>query len=90
MSNLLSIPFKKTYELPVRERVRDYLLAHHPDTHPNAFKWDVDRWESLRKLGVGGVVHNDRVQSALRYVERTMVESMLNQHAATMPNWCLY
>lgn len=63
MPNLLSIPFKKTYEIPLRQSVRDYITQQYTDVHPDAFKWDISRWEILRKDAVSGVVHVDRVKA---------------------------
>lgn len=65
MSNLLALPFKKTYNIDVKEPVRNYLLANGA-SHPDAFKNDINKWQSLRKDGVGGFVHVDRVNAALR------------------------
>jgi programmed cell death 6-interacting protein len=65
MSNLLALPFKKTYNIDVKEPVRNYLLENGA-IHPDAFKNDINRWQNLRKDGVGGVVHVDRVNAALR------------------------
>ncbi|GBE87997.1 pH-response regulator protein palA/RIM20 [Sparassis crispa] len=67
MPNQLSIPFKKTYAIELRQAVREHILKHHTDTHPDAFRWDINRWETLRKDGVGGVVHVDRVKAAISY-----------------------
>ena len=67
MPNHLSIPFKKTYTIPLKEAVRDYLDSR-VDSHPEEFKWDIERWETLRKAGVGEVVHNDSIKPALRSV----------------------
>ncbi|KAJ7227152.1 BRO1-like domain-containing protein [Mycena pura] len=66
MSNLLAVPFKKTYNIDVEEPVRSY-LRHQGAAHPDAFRSDIDRWQSLRRDGVGGVVHVDRVNTALSY-----------------------
>ncbi|KAJ7739760.1 BRO1-like domain-containing protein [Mycena maculata] len=66
MSNLLALPFKRTYNIDVKEPVHKYLLengAHHPD----AFRNDINKWQSLRKEGIGGIVHVDRVNAALSY-----------------------
>lgn len=65
MPNQLSIPFKKTWDIPLRQAVRDHILKKYTDTHPDAFRWDISRWETLRKDGVGGVVHVDRVKTSL-------------------------
>ena len=64
MPNLLTIPFKKTSDVPIKQSVRDYISRYHTDVHPDALKWDVSRWEALRKDGVGGVVHVDRVKAS--------------------------
>ncbi|KAJ7637729.1 ALIX V-shaped domain binding to HIV-domain-containing protein [Mycena polygramma] len=66
MSNLLALPFKKTYNIDVKEPVRNYLLANGA-SHPDAFRNDINKWQNLRKDGVGGVVHVDRVNAALSY-----------------------
>lgn len=65
MSNLLSIPFKKTYAIDVKEAARQY-LEEHSGTHPDAFRADLSRWQELRKDGVGGVVHVNQINSMLR------------------------
>ncbi|TCD68499.1 pH-response regulator protein palA/rim20 [Steccherinum ochraceum] len=67
MPNQLSIPFKKTTDIAVRASIRKYISERHNDTHPDALKWDISLWESLRKDGVGGQVHVDRVLSAQIY-----------------------
>ncbi|KIP08198.1 hypothetical protein PHLGIDRAFT_104576 [Phlebiopsis gigantea 11061_1 CR5-6] len=67
MPNLLTIPFKKTFDVPIKQRVRDYISQYHTDVHPDALKWDISRWEALRKDGVGGVVHVDRVKASTVY-----------------------
>lgn len=66
MSNQLSIPFKHSTAIPIKQAVRDYIQSNHPDTHPDAFKWDVNRWEQLRKDGTGGIVHVSRIDAALK------------------------
>ncbi|KAG6840601.1 hypothetical protein C0991_005642 [Blastosporella zonata] len=66
MSNLLAIPFKKTYPADVKEATRNYIYAH-GGQHPEEFKDDISLWENLRKEGVGGVVHVDRINASLLY-----------------------
>ncbi|KAF9468112.1 BRO1-like domain-containing protein [Collybia nuda] len=66
MPNLLSIPFKKTYPINVKEAARNYIYAH-GGAHPDEFKDDINLWQNLRKDGVGGVVHVDRINSTLLY-----------------------
>ncbi|KAF9267708.1 BRO1-domain-containing protein [Marasmius fiardii PR-910] len=66
MSNLLSIPFKKTYIIDLKEATRRHLLEH-GETHPDAVKSDINRWEQLRQYGAGGEAHSKRVDDILRY-----------------------
>ncbi|KAG6814606.1 hypothetical protein H0H92_000135 [Tricholoma furcatifolium] len=66
MSNLLAIPFKKTYTIDVKEASRNYIYAH-GGGHPDEFKEDMNLWQLLRRDGVGGVVHVDRVNACLVY-----------------------
>ncbi|GLB40217.1 putative BRO1-like domain containing protein [Lyophyllum shimeji] len=66
MSNLLSIPFKKTYPVNVKEPARNYIYTH-GGVHPDEFKDDINLWQNLRKDGVGGVVHVDRINASLLY-----------------------
>ncbi|KAI0065090.1 BRO1-domain-containing protein [Artomyces pyxidatus] len=67
MPNQISIPSKKTYSVPLKQAVYNHIQSKHPDTHPEAFKWDISRWESLRKAAVGGTVHVDRVNAIIGY-----------------------
>ncbi|KAF9820903.1 hypothetical protein IEO21_01130 [Rhodonia placenta] len=67
MPNQLYVPFKRTWDVPLRQAAREYILKKYTDTHPDAFRWDITRWETLRKDGAGGIVHIDRVQASLRY-----------------------
>ncbi|KAG6816889.1 hypothetical protein H0H87_002009 [Tephrocybe sp. NHM501043] len=66
MSNLLAIPFKKTYPVDVKESTRTYIYSN-GGGHPDEFKDDINLWQSLRKEGVGGVVHVDRINTSLLY-----------------------
>jgi programmed cell death 6-interacting protein len=66
MPNQLIIPFKQSYKAPVKQAARDYIQAN-TDTHPDAFKWDINRWETLREEGRGGVAHIDRINSSIRF-----------------------
>ena len=68
MSNQLSIPFKKTSAIPIRQAVHDYLQKSHPDTHAATFDWDVQRWEELRKNASKGVAHASQIQTLMRWV----------------------
>ncbi|KAI0707335.1 BRO1-domain-containing protein [Earliella scabrosa] len=67
MPNQLSVPFKKTYVVPLREAVREYILAHYTDTHPDAYRWDIGHWEKLRADAMSTVVHHDRVKALISY-----------------------
>ncbi|KAG6879119.1 hypothetical protein C0992_005096 [Termitomyces sp. T32_za158] len=66
MSNLLTLPFKKTYPVNVKEAARNYIYLH-GGGHPDEFKDDMNLWQNLRKDGVGGVVHVDRIDASLLY-----------------------
>ncbi|KAL0954962.1 hypothetical protein HGRIS_003892 [Hohenbuehelia grisea] len=66
MTNLLTIPFKKSYVIDVKEPLRNWLYEH-GGTHPNAFKDDIDRWQALRNETVGTTVHVNRVQALISY-----------------------
>ncbi|EKM58371.1 uncharacterized protein PHACADRAFT_159473 [Phanerochaete carnosa HHB-10118-sp] len=67
MPNLLEIPFKRTHNVPIRQTVREYILANHSDVHPDAFKWDINQWGTLRKQAVDRTVHVDHVKVSLGY-----------------------
>lgn len=64
MSNLLALPFKKTYPTEIKESARKY-ISDYGGTHPDEFKDDIKLWQALRKEGTGGVVHDNRVDAAL-------------------------
>ncbi|KAG7452534.1 BRO1-domain-containing protein [Guyanagaster necrorhizus] len=66
MSNLLAIPFKKSYALDLKEPARRY-LQDHTSAHPDSFKVDIDRWQELRRDGVGGTVHKDGTEKMNNY-----------------------
>ena len=68
MSNLLSIPLKKTYPIDVREAARNHIYAH-GGGHPDEFKNDIILWQNLRKDAVGDVVHVDRINTLLLSVQ---------------------
>ncbi|KAI1796839.1 pH-response regulator [Ganoderma leucocontextum] len=67
MPNQLSIPFKRTYVVPIREATREYILSHYTDTHPDAYRWDIAQWEKLRAEAVETVLHVDRVNALISY-----------------------
>lgn len=64
MSNLLAIPFKKTQTIQIKESARAY-ISEHGGAHPDEFKEDIKVWQDLRKDGVGGVVHVNRIDVIL-------------------------
>ncbi|KDR76216.1 hypothetical protein GALMADRAFT_247478 [Galerina marginata CBS 339.88] len=66
MPNLLSIPFKKTYPIGIKEAARQYIFDR-GGAHPDEFKEDIKTWQDLRKDGIGGVLHDNRVESSLLY-----------------------
>ncbi|KAB5591907.1 PH-response regulator protein PalA/RIM20 [Ceratobasidium theobromae] len=67
MPNQLAIPFKQAPPAQIKDAVESYIEFNHTDAHPDAFRWDISRWEELRKEGVGGYVHVSRVEAALLY-----------------------
>jgi programmed cell death 6-interacting protein len=67
MTNQLSIPFKKTYRTNIEQAARDYIDTQ-TEQHPDQFKADIARWEELRTVGVGEMVHVDRIKDSLRWV----------------------
>lgn len=68
MPNLLAIPFKKTYPVNVKDAARNYIYSH-GGGHPDEFKDDINLWQDLRKDGVGGVVHVNRINASLLSVD---------------------
>ena len=59
MPNQLTLPSKSTSPIPLRAALSDYIQSAHTETHPDAFKWDVSRWETLRKEALSSTVHVD-------------------------------
>ncbi|KAF7316870.1 pH-response regulator protein palA/RIM20 [Mycena chlorophos] len=66
MSNLLTVPTKKSYALDIKDPVRNYLLQH-ATAHPDAFRDDIARWHALRSNALASQVHVDRANAALAY-----------------------
>jgi len=64
-ANLLSIPFKKTYDVNIKESARKY-LQEHTDVSPDAFKADITGWHNLRRDATAGIVRVDQAQILLR------------------------
>ncbi|KAI0077917.1 pH-response regulator [Panus rudis PR-1116 ss-1] len=67
MPNQLSLPFKRTNAIPIRQAVKEYITNTHFDVHPEAFKSDINQWEALRKDATNIVVHQDRVKTLTLY-----------------------
>ena len=67
MPNQLAIPFKLTEEVDIKGALRRY-INDSTDAHPDEFKSDLARWQTLRRDGVGGVVRVERVQAAQSFV----------------------
>jgi programmed cell death 6-interacting protein len=55
MSNLLDIPLKSSYPINIAGPARDY-IQHHVGLHPDQFRDDIRRWQSLRKDAIGGAL----------------------------------
>ncbi|KAF9048660.1 BRO1-like domain-containing protein [Panaeolus papilionaceus] len=66
MPNLLAIPSKNTYPTDIRSPTRHYIFEY-GGAHPDEFRVDVREWQELRKDGVGGLVHESRVEAVLKY-----------------------
>ncbi|KAH8826651.1 pH-response regulator [Flagelloscypha sp. PMI_526] len=66
MTNLLTIPFKRTYELNVKDGVTQY-LQEREGRNPAQFRDDILRWHDLRQNAVVPTVHVNRVDPALMY-----------------------
>ena len=67
MANQLTIPSKRTTpSVQIRSAVREYIRENHSDTHPDAFSWDIDRWEQLRKEATDDVIRATRVDAFLK------------------------
>ncbi|KIM39855.1 hypothetical protein M413DRAFT_19615 [Hebeloma cylindrosporum] len=66
MTNLLSVPFKKPYPADIKDATRRY-ISDHGGAHADEFREDIKTWQDLRKEGVGGVVHEKKLESALLY-----------------------
>lgn len=79
MPNQLFIPFKKTTEVPIRQQAREHIRVNHTDTHPDAFKWDYNRWEALRKDATSCTVHVDNLKIVSRYDPGRAVSIIVSQ-----------
>ncbi|TDL25855.1 pH-response regulator [Rickenella mellea] len=67
MSNQVSIPFKTTSPIPIKQAISDYILSNHPYTSPDAFAWDITQWEQLRSNCNDGAVRVDKTQAFIKY-----------------------
>jgi programmed cell death 6-interacting protein len=68
MPNQLSIPFKQTWTIAIKDATWNFLEAN-GDAHPREFRWDINRWEQLRANAVGQAVHVDRINDNIRFVQ---------------------
>ncbi|KAG8905997.1 pH-response regulator protein palA/rim20 [Tulasnella sp. 403] len=67
MSNQLTIPFKSSHPANISEAARQYIQDHHPETHPDAFRFDIAEWEKLRKAATTLSVHVSKIEILLKY-----------------------
>src|SRR5258707_152573 len=81
--NLLNVPLRRTSQSPIRQALRTYINQKHPETHPEAFEWDISEWESQRKETVQMDVHEDTIPHLLRQVVHIACYS--TQHQLTFP-----
>jgi programmed cell death 6-interacting protein len=65
MTNQLSIPFKRTYALPLTDTVYNHIRSKRHNVHPEAFKWDLSKWEELRKAVANCSVHVNQAEAIL-------------------------
>ncbi|KAJ2922412.1 hypothetical protein H1R20_g14677, partial [Candolleomyces eurysporus] len=75
MSNLLALPFKRTYPIDIKEAASNY-IATQSGTHPDEFKGDIKEWQDLRNEGTGGVVHENRIQLTLLDIQLSIPYSL--------------
>ncbi|KAE9407729.1 BRO1-domain-containing protein [Gymnopus androsaceus JB14] len=66
MSNLLAVPFKKTYQIDVVGAARNY-LSENGGTHPDAVKADIKQWQEMRQKIVGLEANANRINDILNY-----------------------
>ena len=64
MSNLLSIPFKRTYTVEIQHAARAYIADHGGD-HPDEFREDIKTWQSLRGKATTDNVHDGGIDAIL-------------------------
>ena len=61
MPNQLVIPPKTTSNVDVITPLREFIAKHHAETHPDAFKWDMKKWDAMRRAVVAGGVHESKI-----------------------------
>lgn len=69
MPNQLTFPSKRSYPADVRSALKAYIHEKHPETHPDAFKWDIAKWESCRAEAIKDYVHEERIPKILTCVQ---------------------
>ncbi|KAG9001425.1 pH-response regulator protein palA/rim20 [Tulasnella sp. JGI-2019a] len=67
MSNQLLVPFKRSRPNDIKTAVRQYIEINHPETHPDAFRQDVERWDALRKDAIAEGTHISKIQVLFKY-----------------------
>lgn len=77
MSNLLAVPFKKTYQVDVVHAARTY-LSENGVTHPDAVKADITQWQELRQKIVGLEANSKRINDILRYAKSSFYSLILS------------
>lgn len=68
MPNQLFVSPKKAYPLAIRDAVVKHIADKHPETHPDAFREDINRWEELRAAAVDKRVHIETSTAMLKCV----------------------
>ena len=68
MSNQLAIPLKRASPIPIRQAIQSYIRENIVDVHPEAFKYDIEQWEELRRDVTNDTIHVSRTQAAIKCV----------------------
>lgn len=79
MSNLLSIPFKKTYAIEIKDATRAF-ISKHGGVHPDEFREDIISWQHLRKKATSDTVHENGIDAMLLSV-------LFFIHCDSHPSW---
>lgn len=79
-TNILSIPAKRSTAADIRDALTRYIHEKHPETHPDAYSWDIDTWSALRIKAITEDTHESHIQDLLMYVsfDRTFIDSFSN------------